>query len=61
LTENFAAVALTPLPDVNKLSLEVYTEIVEQDYQYKKKYIPILFDESKKKVGVSSMDVLQFI
>ncbi|CAD8200548.1 unnamed protein product [Paramecium pentaurelia] len=61
LLENFAAVALTPLPDVNKLALEIYTEIIEQDYQYKKKYNPMLFDESKKKVGVSSMDVLQFI
>ncbi|CAD8195886.1 unnamed protein product [Paramecium pentaurelia] len=50
--ENFAVVSLTPLPDVKKLALEIYTEIIEQDYQYKKN--TILFD-------VSSMDILQFI
>ena len=43
------------------MPLDIYTEIVEQDYIYKKNYAPILFDESKKKVSVGGIVLLIFM
>jgi hypothetical protein len=43
------------------MPLDVFTEIIEQDYICKKAYPPMLFEEAKKKVGVNAIDVLVFM
>jgi hypothetical protein len=43
------------------MPLDVYTEIIELDYIYKKNYALMLFDESKKKVSVNPIDLLIYM
>jgi len=45
LTENFAAVGQSALPDISKLPIDIFTEIIEQDYIFKKNYPSMLFDD----------------
>jgi hypothetical protein len=64
LQDNFAAVGIASLLDVSKLPVDIFTEILEQDYIFKKNYPTqpaVLFDELKRKTGVNTIDVLMFL
>lgn len=37
------------IPDITKIPLDLVAEILEADFIYKKKYEPLLFDETKNK------------
>jgi hypothetical protein len=54
-------VGLGQLPDVAKLPVDIFIEIIEQDYLFKKNYPAMLFEEQKKKTGVNAIDILQFL
>lgn len=55
LKEFFTEEAKSPLTNVEKLPLDIYFDIIESDYLFKKDYSlsaadgVVLFDESKKK------------
>ncbi|EGR29457.1 hypothetical protein IMG5_155340 [Ichthyophthirius multifiliis] len=61
LKENFPEDAKNQLQNIQNLPLDIYFDIIESDYIYKKNYNPILFDESKRKFGVNSIDLLLYI
>jgi len=44
-----------------KIPTDIYNMIIESDYQQKKTYESKLFDDSKRKTIVSSIDVLVFL
>lgn len=64
LKEFFTEEAKSPLTNVEKLPLDIYFDIIESDYLFKKDYSlnaadgVVLFDESKKKQSVNCVDLL---
>ena len=73
LINNFSELSLTPLSDASKIPLDLFYDIIESDYMYKmeQKNIQIqsnlgneeivLFDESKRKYNISSIDLLMLL
>ncbi|EAR94374.2 hypothetical protein TTHERM_00049190 (macronuclear) [Tetrahymena thermophila SB210] len=64
LKEFFTEEAKQPLTSVEKLPLDIYFDVIESDYLYKKDYNMVanegvvLFDETKKKSTVNTVDLL---
>ena len=59
LQTSLGNVAIT---DVSKIPADLVNEILEADFIYKKRYDPLLFDESKnKKTAVTSLDLISLL
>lgn len=61
LQDNFSTIGLSNLLVPEKIPTDIYNMIIESDYQQKKTYESKLFDDSKRKTIVSSIDVLVFL
>jgi len=57
--KGLAAINIT---DPTKIPIDLVSEILEADFIYKKKYDPLLFDETKnKKLQVNSLDLISLL
>ena len=57
----FSQFSTAPVTDLTKIPKIVTQEILETDYLQKKKYLPGLFEESKKKTLITSIDLITYL
>ncbi|CAG9327873.1 unnamed protein product [Blepharisma stoltei] len=61
LRHQFSQFATSPVSDINKVPKTISQEILESDYLQKKQYPAGLFEESKKKIAVTAIDLITYL
>jgi len=62
LAENYGEIGKKPFElGTTKMDLDMLSEFLETDYQYKRDYPAGLFDESRKKTQLTFADLLTYL